>query len=106
MSGSSALILAAYHPGQFIYARALSGFLNLSAGLWPVLVGISMGDAGGFNALDMWGPYGGAARERNDPLVANGRLGVNGTRIRGDSGHGEPADPRAGPGNAAIPPHV
>ena len=60
MSGSSALILAAYHPGQFVYAGALSGFLNLSRGLWPVLVGISMGDAGGFNALDMWGPYGGA----------------------------------------------
>jgi diacylglycerol O-acyltransferase / trehalose O-mycolyltransferase len=59
MSGSSALILAAYHPGQFVYAGALSGFLNLSAGLWPVLVGIAMGDAGGFNALDMWGPYGG-----------------------------------------------
>jgi diacylglycerol O-acyltransferase/trehalose O-mycolyltransferase len=61
MSGSAALILAAYHPGQFVYAGALSGFLNLSAGLWPVLVGIAMGDAGGFNALDMWaGPPGSA----------------------------------------------
>ena len=55
MSGSSALILAAFHPGQFIYAGSLSGFLNLSEGLWPVLVGVSMADAGGFNALDMWG---------------------------------------------------
>src|SRR5262249_31427922 len=48
MSGSSALILAAYHPGQFAYAGALSGFLNLSKGLWPVLIGVAMGDAGGF----------------------------------------------------------
>ena len=32
MSGSSALILAAYHPGQFTYAASLSGFLNLSEG--------------------------------------------------------------------------
>ena len=39
MSGSSALILAAYHPGQFSYAGSLSGFLNLSDGIWPTLVG-------------------------------------------------------------------
>ena len=32
MSGSAALILAAYHPGHFSYAGSLSGFLNLSAG--------------------------------------------------------------------------
>src|ERR1044072_4766166 len=51
MSGSSALILAAYHPGQFVYAGSLSGFLNLSAGFWPLTVSIAMGDAGGFNAL-------------------------------------------------------
>ncbi len=31
MGGSSALVLAAYHPQQFIYAGSLSGFLNLSA---------------------------------------------------------------------------
>lgn len=37
MSGSSALILAAYHPGQFVYAGSLSGFLNLSEGIWPTL---------------------------------------------------------------------
>src|SRR4029077_18352824 len=45
MSGSTALILAAYHPGQFIYAGALASFLNLSRGLWPMLVGTSMADA-------------------------------------------------------------
>ena len=31
MGGSSALILAAFHPQQFIYAGSMSGFLNLSA---------------------------------------------------------------------------
>ena len=35
MGGSSALILAAFHPAQFIYAGSLSGFLNLSQGQWP-----------------------------------------------------------------------
>jgi diacylglycerol O-acyltransferase/trehalose O-mycolyltransferase len=103
MSGSSALILAAYQPGQFVYAGALSGFLNLSRGLWPVLVGISMGDAGGFNALDMWGPYGGPAWQRNDPMLQIGRLVSNGTRIWVYSGNGNPTDLDAGLGNAQIP---
>jgi len=51
MSGSAALILAAYHPGQFVYAGSLSGFLNLSEGWWPMLVNVSRGDAGGFKAV-------------------------------------------------------
>ena len=38
MGGSSALILAAYHPAEFIYAGSLSGFLNLSQGQWPGMV--------------------------------------------------------------------
>ena len=67
--------------GWDIETGALSGFLNLSAGLWPVLVGIAMADAGGFNALDMWGPYGGGAWQRNDPTLQIGRLVANGTRI-------------------------
>jgi diacylglycerol O-acyltransferase/trehalose O-mycolyltransferase len=103
MSGSAALILAAYHPGQFAYAGALSGFLNLSAGFWPVLVGIAMADAGGFNALDMWGAYGGAAWQRNDPTLQIGRLVANGTRIWVYSGNGNPTDLDAGLGNAQIP---
>src|ERR1700756_4032178 len=36
MSGGAALILAAYHPGQFVYAGSPSGFLNPSNRLWPV----------------------------------------------------------------------
>jgi len=103
MSGSSALILAANHPGQFVYAGALSGFLNLSEGLWPILVGIAMADAGGFNALDMWGPYGGGAWQRNDPTLQIGRLVANGTRIWVYSGNGNPTDLDGGLGNAQIP---
>lgn len=103
MSGSAALILAAYHPGQFVYAGSLSGFVNLSAGFWPVLVGIAMGDAGGFNALDMWGPYGGPAWQRNDPMLQIGRLVGNGTRIWVYSGNGNPTDLDAGLGNAQVP---
>jgi diacylglycerol O-acyltransferase/trehalose O-mycolyltransferase len=103
MSGSSALILAAFHPGQFVYAGSLSGFLNLSAGFWPILVGISMNDAGGFNALDMWGPYGGPAWQRNDPMNQIGRLVANNTRVWVYSGNGNPTDLDGGLGNAQIP---
>jgi diacylglycerol O-acyltransferase / trehalose O-mycolyltransferase len=103
MSGSSALILAAFHPGQFAYAGSLSGFLNLSAGFWPILVGLAMNDAGGFNALDMWGPYGGPAWQRNDPMNQIGRLVANNTRIWVYSGNGNPTDLDAGLGNAQVP---
>jgi diacylglycerol O-acyltransferase/trehalose O-mycolyltransferase len=103
MSGSAALILAAYHPGQFSYAASLSGFLNLSDRLWPALVGVAMADAGGFNALDMWGPYGGGAWQRNDPTPQIGRLVGNGTRIWVYCGNGNPSDLDAGIGNNLIP---
>jgi diacylglycerol O-acyltransferase / trehalose O-mycolyltransferase len=103
MSGSSALILAAYHPGQFVYAGSLSGFLNLSAGLWPLLVGIAMADSGGFNPAPMWGAPGGGAWQRNDPTLQAGRLAAHGTRIWVYCGTGRPSDLDAGLGNAQIP---
>ena len=56
MAGSAAMTLANYYPQQFQYAASLSGFLNLSEGWWPMLVGMSMGDAGGYESEDMWGP--------------------------------------------------
>ena len=90
MSGSSALILAAYHPNQFRYAGSLSGFLNLSDGIWPTLVGFAMNDAGGFNSNAMWGPGGGPAWQRNDPTVNVGKLVGTGTRIWVYTGNGTP----------------
>src|ERR1700737_1183259 len=56
MAGSAAMVLAMYYPQQYIYAASLSGFLNLSEGWWPTLVGMSMNEAGGYQAEDMWGP--------------------------------------------------
>ena len=71
MAGSAALTLAIYHPQQFQYAASLSGFLNLSEGWWPMLVNMSMGDAGGYKADDMWGKTEdpNSAWKRNDPMV-------------------------------------
>jgi diacylglycerol O-acyltransferase/trehalose O-mycolyltransferase len=99
MAGSAALTLSIYHPQQFIYAGSLSGFLNLSEGWWPMLVGMAMGDAGGFKSEDMWGPSSDPAWKRNDPMVNVDRLVANGTRIWVYCGNGTPS----GLGGADLP---
>ncbi len=92
MSGSSALILAAYHPGQFAYAASLSAYMTPSSGNGPMLVKLAMNDEGGFNPEDMWGPAGGPGWQRNDPTVQAGRLAGNNTRLWIYSGNGTPSE--------------
>ena len=81
MSGSASLILAAKHPQNFIYAASMSGFLNLSAGEWPSLVGFAMMGTGGYRAEDMWGPPTDPAWASNDPTVNVAKLVANNTRL-------------------------
>jgi diacylglycerol O-acyltransferase / trehalose O-mycolyltransferase len=81
MGGSASLVLATYHPDQFVYAGSLSGFPNLSAGDWPSQVNDSMNNAGGFKSDDMWGPPSDPAWRRNDPSVNVDKLVANNTRI-------------------------
>ncbi len=92
MAGSASLTLAVWHPNQFTYAGSMSGFLNPSEGWWPFLINISMGDAGGFKADDMWGktedPNSGW--KRNDPMVNIPTLVANNTRIWVYCGNGTP----------------
>ena len=92
MAGSASLTLAIWHPNQFVYAGSMSGFLNPSEGWWPFLINISMGDAGGFSANDMWGrtedPN--SAWKRNDPMVNIPTLVANNTRIWVYCGNGQP----------------
>jgi diacylglycerol O-acyltransferase / trehalose O-mycolyltransferase len=102
MGGSAALILAAYHPQQFIYAGSLSGFLNLSAPNGPGQVRIAMMWNGGFDPADMWGPPSDAAWARNDPTVQAGRLAANGTRLWIYCGNGTPTDPALASPDAPI----
>jgi diacylglycerol O-acyltransferase / trehalose O-mycolyltransferase / mycolyltransferase Ag85 len=91
MGGSASLILSVYHPTQFPYAASLSGFLNPSEGQWPFLINMSMGDAGGFNTNDMWGPAEtDPAWQRNDPMVQIPKIVSNGTRIWIYCGNGTP----------------
>jgi diacylglycerol O-acyltransferase/trehalose O-mycolyltransferase len=100
MGGSSALVLAAHHPQQFIYAGSLSGFLNLSAD--PGQVGIAMMWNGGFSREAMWGPPGDPAWARNDPTVQAGMLAANGTRLWIYCGNGIPTDPTLASPDAPI----
>jgi diacylglycerol O-acyltransferase/trehalose O-mycolyltransferase len=96
MSGSAALTLAIWHPGQFIYAGSLSGFLNPSQGLWPTLIGLAMKGVGGYNVTSMWGPSSDPAWRRNDPMVNIAKLVANNTRIWVYCGTGIPSDLDAG----------
>jgi diacylglycerol O-acyltransferase/trehalose O-mycolyltransferase len=99
MGGSSALVLAIYHPQEFGYAGSLSGFLNLSAPNWTGQVRIAMSWNGGFSPDAMWGPPGDPAWARNDPTVNVSTLVANGTRIWIYCGNGTAGDPAlASPG--------
>jgi diacylglycerol O-acyltransferase/trehalose O-mycolyltransferase len=94
MAGSASMILSLYHPQQFTYAASLSGFLNPSEGSWPFLINISMGDAGGFKANDMWGPTQdpNSGWKRNDPMVQIPAIVANGTRLWVYCGNGQPSE--------------
>jgi diacylglycerol O-acyltransferase / trehalose O-mycolyltransferase / mycolyltransferase Ag85 len=102
MGGSSALVLAAYHPQQFVYAGSLSGFLNLSSAGQQGQVGIAMMWNGGFNPDAMWGPASDPAWARNDPTVQAGRLASNGTRLWIYCGNGTATDPALASPDAPI----
>jgi diacylglycerol O-acyltransferase / trehalose O-mycolyltransferase len=99
MSGGAAMTLAIWHPAQFIFAGSLSGFLNPSQGLWPTLIGLSMKDAGGFNAVDMWGTTSDPAWRRNDPMVNINTLVANRTALWVYCGNGGLSDLDANDGN-------
>jgi diacylglycerol O-acyltransferase / trehalose O-mycolyltransferase len=92
MAGSTSMTYAVYYPQKFIYAASLSGFLNPSEGWWPMLIGLAMNDAGGYNAEDMWGPSTDPAWKRNDPMVNIGQLVANNTRLWVYCGTGTPSD--------------
>ena len=92
MSGSAALTMAAYYPRQYKFAGSLSGYLAPSRGLWPTLIDIAMQDAGGYDAIDMWGTPGSPAWARNDPTVNVNRLVANRTALWVYCGNGVTSD--------------
>ena len=92
MAGASALNLANYHPDQFIYVGSMSGLMDPSQGMGPSLIGLAMGDAGGYKTKDMWGPKEDPAWARNDPLLNVGKTIANNTRVWVYCGNGKPSE--------------
>jgi diacylglycerol O-acyltransferase/trehalose O-mycolyltransferase len=92
MAAASALNLANYHPNQFIEVGAFSGLMDPSQGMGPSLIGLAMGDAGGYKTKDMWGPKEDPAWQRNDPLLNVGKTVANNTRVWMYCGNGKPSD--------------
>ncbi|RFD24646.1 diacylglycerol acyltransferase/mycolyltransferase Ag85A [Mycobacterium uberis] len=92
MAGSSALVLAAHHPDQFIFSGSLSALMDPSQGMGPQLIGLAMGDAGGYKAVDMWGPPSDPAWQWNDPILQIGELVANNTRLWVYCGNGTPSE--------------
>ena len=75
MAGNSSMILAAYHPDQFIYAGSLSGFPNPSEGQWPFLINMAMGDAGATRRADVGSRRDGPGMEAQRPDGADPQAG-------------------------------
>ncbi|MGN2634851.1 alpha/beta hydrolase [Nocardia takedensis] len=90
MGGSAALTLAAYHPDQFVYAGAYSGYLNISAPGMREALRVAMISAGGYN-IDAMAPPWGPQWLRMDPFVFAPRLKANNTRLWVAAGSGIPA---------------
>ncbi len=52
-------------PQQFVYAGAMSGLLDPPQAMGPTLIGLAMGDAGGYKASGTWAQGGpGVAAQR------------------------------------------
>ncbi|MFI6865980.1 alpha/beta hydrolase [Nocardia sp. NPDC050406] len=90
MGGSAALTLAAYHPDQFSYAGAYSGYLNISAPGMREAIRLAMLDAGGYN-VDAMAPPWGPQWLRMDPFVFAPNLIANGTRLWIAAASGRPS---------------
>ncbi|RBO91809.1 diacylglycerol O-acyltransferase/trehalose O-mycolyltransferase [Nocardia puris] len=90
MGGSAALTLAAYHPQQFSFAGAFSGYLNISAPGMREALRLAMISAGGYN-IDAMAPPWGPQWLRMDPFVFAPRLKANNTRLWVAAGSGLPS---------------
>ncbi|WP_067825816.1 alpha/beta hydrolase [Nocardia inohanensis] len=88
MSGSSALMLAAFYPGQFCYAGSFSGALNMSDSVMRNAVRVAMLDAGGFNVESMAKTT--SQWQHLDAYSFAPKLKANGTRMWISAGSGLP----------------
>ncbi|NNH73091.1 esterase family protein [Nocardia uniformis] len=99
--GSAALVMAAYHPEQFVYAGSLSGYLYQSAPGMREALRMAMLAAGGYN-IDSMAPAGSEQWKRLDPYGFASTLAANGTRLYISAGSGQPAQQDLSSSDAII----
>nr|WP_245721826.1 alpha/beta hydrolase family protein [Nocardia crassostreae] len=90
MGGSASLMMAAYHPEQFVYAGSLSGYLNMAAPGMREALRLAMIAAGRYN-IDSMAPEGSAQWKRMNPYNFADKLQANGTQLYISAGSGQPA---------------
>ncbi|WP_330178839.1 esterase family protein [Nocardia sp. NBC_01503] len=88
--GSAAVVLAAYHPDQFVYAGSLSGYLHSSAPGMREALRLAMLAAGGYN-IDAMAAAGSPEWERLDAVAFAPTLIANNTRLYIAAGSAVPA---------------
>lgn len=99
--GSAAVVLAAYHADQFVYAGSLSGYLHSSAPGMRQALGLAMIAAGGYN-IDAMAAADSPAWDRLDAVSFAPLLIANNTRLYIASGSAIPAQQDLSSSDAVI----
>ena len=81
MGASAAFALQYKYPRKWNQVLSFSGYLNPSSPAMSTGIQIAMTDAGGYNAVDMWGVPGTGRWVDNDPQVNVGRTANSGADI-------------------------
>ncbi|KAH8415453.1 hypothetical protein KR215_011149 [Drosophila sulfurigaster] len=67
MSGTAAMNLAEHRPDLFQFVASFSGYLDTTSFGMPMAIDYAVNDTSGLSATNMWGPYGSARWNENDP---------------------------------------
>lgn len=67
MSGTAAINLAEHHPEMFQFVGSFSGYLDTTSFGMPLAIDYAVNETSGLSATNMWGPYGSARWNENDP---------------------------------------
>lgn len=92
MGASAAFSLQYKYPEKWDQILSFSGYLNPSSPALSTAIPLAMIDAGGYNALDMWGVPGSGRWVENDPFVNVGRTANNGADVYIAAATGLPSD--------------
>lgn len=69
MGGTAAFNIAQHRPDMFQFAGSFSGYLDTTTVGMPQAISAALVDAGGYNAIRMWGPYNSQQWIDHDPKL-------------------------------------